>query len=39
MGGEEVMLFDISMDPTERTNVAKANPDVVLAMQERLKVS
>jgi hypothetical protein len=38
MGGEQVMLFDLSQDPTERKNVALLNPGVVASMQTRLKV-
>ncbi|MEW6997820.1 arylsulfatase [Colwelliaceae bacterium BS250] len=30
-------LFDLSKDPAETTNVAKANPDVVKELQTRLK--
>lgn len=36
VNGRSVWLFNLDEDPTERINVAKANPDIVAAMQTRL---
>lgn len=37
IGGWDVMLFDLDADPQERTNLAKANPEVVRAMVHRIE--